>query len=156
MYSHYVGISYVGERLDVHTSPYFTIWMQQGQDKTMTRWTKIYFTDFLAEIGGLFTSLMAGASFVMAGYQNFVAQNSMIKHLYGEEQVDEAKQDAGSLQPNVPSPREDLRAKVEKRKEFRANYCVFIMISFFKTLCCCLVPCCKSKCSRRLDGYKKL
>ena len=45
----------------------------------------MYFSDFLSQIGGLFTSLMAGATFFMVGYQNFEAQNALLKRLYGEE-----------------------------------------------------------------------
>ena len=57
----------------------------QAQERTITTWTQVYFSDFLSNIGGLFTSLMAGASFLVEGYQSFVAQKSMLKRLYGEE-----------------------------------------------------------------------
>ena len=54
----------------------------------MTRWTQIYFTDYLSNVGGLLTSVMAGALFVMSGYQEFIAEKSMLKRLYGEEDFD--------------------------------------------------------------------
>ena len=44
-----------------------------GQEKTIIKWTMMYFSDWLSDIGGLFTSLMAGATFLMLGYQNFEA-----------------------------------------------------------------------------------
>ena len=52
---------------------YYSITLMQGQEKTINKWTQKYLNDYLSEIGGLFTSLMAGASFLMLGYQNFVA-----------------------------------------------------------------------------------
>ena len=44
-----------------------------------------YIGDFLYQIGGLSRSLMAAASFLVLGYQNFVAQKSLLKRLYGEQ-----------------------------------------------------------------------
>ena len=39
--------------------------------------------DFLADIGGLFTAVMGGIGFFIAGYQSFVSQKSLLKRLYG-------------------------------------------------------------------------
>ena len=59
--------------------------MWQGQHKTITWWTQTYITDFLSEIGGLFTSLIFGFRLLFLGYQRFVSQLNMLKSLYGEE-----------------------------------------------------------------------
>ena len=54
----------------------------------VTNWTKTYITDFLAHIGGLFTSVIAGASFLLSNYQHFVSEKSLLKRLYGENLID--------------------------------------------------------------------
>ena len=51
----------------------------------VTSWTQTYITDFLAHIGGLFTSVIAGASFLLTNYQHFVSEKSLLKRLYGED-----------------------------------------------------------------------
>ena len=65
------------------------IFLQQGKEKTTTKWTQLYFSDYLSDIGGLFTSLMAGARLSIMGYQSFYAQKSMIRYNYGHEDSDE-------------------------------------------------------------------
>ena len=40
----------------------------QGQERTIINWKQTYFTDFLSEIGGLFTSLMGGAMGIISGH----------------------------------------------------------------------------------------
>ena len=64
---------------------YITYSVILGQMRSFTSWKQLYFFDWLANIGGLFTSVMGIARFVIAGYQNFVAQKSMLKRLYAEE-----------------------------------------------------------------------
>ena len=54
----------------------------------VTNWTQTYITDFLAHIGGLFTSVIAGASFLLSNYQRFVSEKSLLKRLYGENLID--------------------------------------------------------------------
>ena len=79
----------------------------------MTTWTQAYISDFLSEIGGLFTSLMAGARFLIAGYNRFVADKSMLKRLYGEEHFDSAdSQEATNAAPRDYSAKDTLRAKI--------------------------------------------
>ena len=60
--------------------------LQQGQEKTLTKWEQIYLTDFLAQIGGLFTTFWGVMGFLLSGYQDFVSQKSLLKRLYGEEE----------------------------------------------------------------------
>ena len=130
--------------------------MKQGKEYTVTRWTQIYFTDFLSDIGGLYTSLMAGATFIMSGYQNFVAQKSMLKRLYGEEDLNTYSKRISEFEsPCDSSAKEILRAKIEKKKDFNASYCLFILVSCFKKLCCCSASCTKYRCKRHLDSHRK-
>ena len=94
---------------------------------------------------------MAFASFLFSGYQKFVAQKSLLKRLYGEEDFDAGANDF----ENSNSPKETLQAKIEKKKDFDASFCRFVMVSFFRSFCCCLASCCKTQCRRSLDSHKK-
>ena len=121
----------------------------------MTRWTQLYFTEYLSRIGGLFTALLAIARFAVSGYQRFVASKSMLKRLYGEEDFIAADETRKSMQLQPQTPKETLRAKIEKTKDFNASYCAFMMVACFKALCCCFKPCCRGKCRRHLDSHRK-
>ena len=118
--------------------------------RSFTSWTQVYFFDWLANIGGLFTSLMAIARFAMAGYQNFVAQKSMLKRLYAEEVQTQQAVNSG-IQSNDSAAQETLRAKLMNRKEFNASYLSFAFVG-----CCYRVKCCfKGKRKRHLESYEK-
>ena len=68
--------------------PYYRLYLRQGQEKVTNKWTQKYLTDFLSTIGGLFTALLAVARFCISGYQIFISQKSMLKRLYGEEDLE--------------------------------------------------------------------
>ena len=123
----------------------------------MTKWTQNYFSDYLSDIGGLFASLMAGASLALGSYQSFVAHKSILKRLYGEEDLyASARRTLNAKQISEPESKEILRAKIEKRKDFNARFCSYTIISFAKAICCCFAPCCRTgKCRRLLDSHKK-
>ena len=101
--------------------------------------------------------MMAGAQFLVAGYQKFVADKSMLKRLYGEEDFDDtdAAQETANDGSKDFSAKDTLRAKIEKRKDFNASYYLYTVISYFRCLCCCLASCCKARCKRYLDSHKK-
>lgn len=86
-------------------NPYYELQLKLGPSVMATKWTQMYLTDFLSDIGGLFTSLIAVASFILSNYQNFVSEKSLLKRLYGEdlsELPEEADSDGGkndSLEP---------------------------------------------------------
>ena len=117
-------------------------------------WTQKYFTEFLSEIGGLFTAIMAAATFTISGYQNFVSNDSMLKKLYGEEDMTQTSEEAGIEAGQQKSPQEIFKAKLEKRQEFTASYFSYTLISCFKALCCCFSQCCKN--SRKFDSHRKI
>ena len=100
---------------------------------------------------------MAGAKFLMAGYQRFVADKSMLKRLYGEEDFDSANsQEDINDESKDFSAKDTLRAKIEKKKDFKASYFLYTLISYFKCLCCCCcAPCCRVRCKRYIDSHKK-
>ena len=76
----------------------------------------------------------------------------MAKRLYGEEDLTR-KTDVGKEDSR---PHEALRAKLERRQEFKASYFSFTLISCFKALCCCYKRCCsKDQCRRKLDSHQK-
>ena len=100
----------------------------------------------------MFTSLMAGASFLVAGYQSFVAQKSMLKRLYGEEDFDCSAREETT---DADASKDALRAKIEKRRDYNASYCFYTMINYFKCLCCCFVACCRARCRRYFEGNRK-
>ena len=56
-------------------------------------------------MGGLFTSLMAFATFLIASYQKFEAQKSMLKRLYGEEDFDAVNNTVQSNQLSNSTPK---------------------------------------------------
>lgn len=61
---------------------------------------------------------MAGASFVISGYQRFVSDKSMLKKLYGEKTTSEDKQEIGEeadQQNFKDSPRAKFRESLEER-----------------------------------------
>ena len=98
---------------------------------------------------------MAGATFIMSGYQNFVAQKSMLKRLYGEEDLDASRGTSAFESPEDSSGKEILRAKIKKKKDFNASFCLFKLVSCFKNFCCCFAPCTKERCRRHLDSHRK-
>ena len=69
---------------------------------TTTEWTQIYFGDFLSNLGGLFTSVMGGATFLISGYQQFSSMLFMIKNHYGEETTGLAEDNAA---PSADNPK---------------------------------------------------
>ena len=88
----------------------------------MTEWTQKYYTDFLSEIGGLFTSIMAAATFIISGYQKFVSNKSMLKKLYGEEDMTQTSEEAEMEAEQQTCPQEVYIAKLERRQNFTARY----------------------------------
>ena len=99
---------------------------------------------------------MAGAKFLMVGYQLFVADKSMLKRLYGEEAFDSTdEKEAENVEAKDFSAKDTLRAKIKKKKDFNASYCLHTMISYFKCLCCCFAACCRTRCKRILDSHRK-
>ena len=99
---------------------------------------------------------MAGASFLVTGYQRFVADKSMLKRLYGEEEFDSiATLGINNDDSKDFSAKDTLRAKIEKKKDFNASYCLYVMLYYFKCLCCCFASCCRARCKRYLDSHRK-
>ena len=49
--------------------PYFTLYLEQAQERTNTQWTQLYIDDFLSNIGGLFTAIFKTAAFLILGYE---------------------------------------------------------------------------------------
>ena len=134
--------------------PYFTLYMEQAQDRTNTKWTQVYLDDFLSNIGGLFTSLFKTAAFLFLGYEQFVTQKSMLKRLYGEEAHE--REEAASEQ-NCKSTEEQLRDKMERKRNFDFSFCMFKLVSCFQSICCCFEQCFrKGRWRRRLDSHSKL
>ena len=136
---------------------YLTLTLLQGQRRTKTVWTQKYVTDYLASIGGLFTSFFAWPALIVSGYQNFVAQKSVFKRLYGEEETDQQDDPDQSID-DTSSPKDLIRTKIEKRKEFSASYWSYTLVSCFKRLCCCCPRCCcqRASCRRLLDRHRKM
>ena len=91
---------------------------------------------------------MAAAQFLMSSYQKFVADKSLLKRLYGEEdmtctfgEADQEKEDT--------APQQMMRSKLEKYQYFKASFCTFKLISCFLALCCCCKFCYMSDLCRR-------
>ena len=87
---------------------------------------------------------MAIFQFLLAGYQNFVSQKSMLKRLYGEEALTIPSRDGLQGEDEKimglekgGEPKEHLRAKLKRRLEFNASYCKYIMVSLLSAFCCC-------------------
>ena len=100
--------------------------------------------------------MLAIARFAVSGYQRFVASKSMLKRLYAEEDLVAADETRGNVLLESQSPKEILRAKIEKTKDFNARYCAFMMVACFKALCCCFTSCCcGDRCKRHLDSHRK-
>ena len=80
----------------------------------------------------------------------------MLKSLYGEEDLDAAAGNTG-LPGEKLSPKEALMDKILKKKDFNTNYCTFIMVSCFKSLCCCFAWCINKngRCGRKLESHQK-
>ena len=92
---------------------------------------------------------MAFASILVRGYQKFVADKSMLKRLYGEEDLDStASQEALHAETEDFSAKGTLRAKIEKKKDFNGSYFLYTAVYYFKRLCCCFAPCCIARCKR--------
>ena len=116
--------------------PYYRLFLRQGQEKVTNKWTQKYLSDFLSTIGGLFTALIAVASFFISDYQSFISQKSMLKRLYGEEDLD--ARSARSRVSREVDPKDELREKLEKRRDFNTSFFKHIMIACFKSCCCCI------------------
>ena len=110
---------------------------------------------------------MGVCTFLLAGYHQWVAQKSMFKRLYGEERDDDLKSGSDDTSDQLlnqaddddasQTPKEILRTKIEKRKDFSASYCSFMLMYCFVTLCCCFKKCCGSsgRWRRHLDNLEK-
>lgn len=109
-------------------------------------WTQKYVLDFLAEVGGIITSLLAGTSFFVTKYQQFVSEKSMLKRLYGEEQSPPALDDDASDKGQQQSSKEKFKDKLDRRKELEASFCQYTLFSCLKLLCC--ARCCKPQLER--------
>lgn len=116
--------------------PYYRLYLRQGQEKVTNKWTQKYLSDFLSTIGGLFTALIAVARFFISGYQSFISQKSMLKRLYGEEDLD-ARSGRSRVSREV-DPKDELSEKLEKRRDFNTSFFKHIMIACFKSCCCCI------------------
>ena len=149
----------LSQNRDTDYQPYYTIQLTQGDEKHKTVWDQDHFFAYLSNIGGLFTSILAGARFLISGYQEFVSQKSMLMRLYGEEDFSQARREAATTEfdeKQPTKPKEILQAKIEKRQDFNASYCFFTIVSFFKLCCCCFKSCCcKGRCRRHMDSHRK-
>lgn len=156
-YSYEAGPLITNDRVDILTEPFFTLEFEQGTVYKKTNWHQTYLMDFLSDIGGLFTSLMAGASFLISTYQNFVSQKSLLKRLYGEHEVDLGDEFSRIEDPSASeAPRDQLRKQIEKRREFTASFCSYLLASCYRGFCCCFERCCSQKCKRNLDNWEKI
>ena len=155
-YSYEAGPLITNTRLK-EDDPFYTLSFQQGTVFKKTNWHQTYLMDFLSDIGGLFTSLMAGASFLISTYQNFVSQKSLLKRLYGEQEVDLGDEFSRIEDPSASeTPRDQLKKQIEKRREFTASFGSYILASCFQCFCCCFERRCSQKCKRNLDSWKKI
>lgn len=162
---------------------FYNVFMIQGQEKTVNSWQMSYLSDYMADIGGIFTSVVGVATFLLAGFQRFISQKSMLNRLYGESdspvRFDQAsggatKDPAGefkteakvSSEGNVKytdessdtEAKELIRQQVLGRHDFTQGYCSYTLISVFRALCCgcCLRRCRKVNwCKRRMEKYQK-
>ena len=81
----------------------------------------------------------------------------MLKRLYGEEDLTKLQDemDEDEMRSNQ-GPKEIIRARLERRKDFEASYYMFTLVSCFRSLCCCFARCFKDgKCRRHLDSHAK-
>ena len=88
-----------------------------------------------------------------------MAQKSLLKRLYGEESPEEKRDDDchDLSRARKKTMKENLRDKIEKRKDFNASYCIYVLVSCFKSLCCCFTKCCSTaRCRRHLESHKKM
>ena len=124
----YVQLLTMNEGRILETMPFFTLIIGQGQLRTNTTCYSKNFVAFLTKLGGLFTSMLAIATFIVQGYQRFVKQKSMLKKLYGEE-----KKKSGDVRmaSKHDSPIQILQEKMSRRTEFRVRYCTFLLVSCF-------------------------
>ena len=96
---------------------------------------------------------MGAAKALIYYYQEFVSQKSMLKRLYGEEEMV-----FNEIKPrfsNDDSSQKQFRDILEKRKEFNTSFCVYMMISCLRNCCCCFIRCCGPRCRRQLVIHKK-
>lgn len=69
--------------------PYYDMILTQGHTLTVTEYRQQYLSDFLSNIGGLFTAIMTTARFLLLGYQNFAYTLTHIKLNYAVEASDD-------------------------------------------------------------------
>ena len=103
---------------------------------------------------------MALMKFMISGHQAFKNDKSMLRRLYGETTAFVEKNKTEADQDSLgDSPRTAFKKSLEERREFKVNYYCFTLISIFKALCCCLIPCCKQNkggwCRRQLESHTK-
>ena len=77
--------NYLERKSDSYDVPLYMTSIFQGEQVLTTKWKQKYLSDFLSDLGGLFTSVMGVLTFFISGYQSFVHDKSMIKKLYGEQ-----------------------------------------------------------------------
>lgn len=103
---------------------------------------------------------MSAVRFLFLGYQNFAYTLAHIKSSYAmeadEERSDDRAAGLSSQDKLLADSKDRVRAKIEKRREFRANYFTNTLISCLNIVCCCLVRSSQSCCCwTNRQKYKK-
>ena len=123
-------------------------------------WTRSSFINFLAKMGGLLKFLLIIARIIMSSYEQFVQETFLLRNLYGERDESDDEDDGDEpLQQSYSElrPKAVFKKKLEARKEFSFNYCVYVL---FGCCCCftvCFVKCCgpKSWIAKKNESFHK-
>lgn len=76
---------YQSETTTVNLSmEYAMIGLKQSNATNKTKYFRMYFAEYLSDMGGLFLSILGFFYYVFSGYENFIQQKSMLKRLYRE------------------------------------------------------------------------
>jgi len=131
--------------------------VEESQQFRLVRETyyRIFFSDFLANIGGLSTSIIGAVAFFMSSYHAFAQSQAMSRNLYGHSTDRHSK---SGLTRSEDEVNESFRLRLEGRKPFLVSYVSWLFFSRILPYCCC---CLKSCCARstfikeKIDKYRK-
>ena len=107
-------------------------------------WSRVSFLDFAGNFTSQALSILAFASFLMAGINNHAQNNNLISKLYGETNSNTHKifsaQDATVAAPYAKSV---FKRQVQERSELTHGYCVNVFFAILTSCCCCFESCYK-------------
>ena len=116
----------------------------------ISQWSQSNVCIELALFGGLAIVCYYTLAFLLYSFQHFIHSKQMMRHLYGQNDEDEKRQDGKCFNENpgndIEKHRDNFRERLDAHSEFEFGYleyfCSAIIVKLLNRCCCCLKKCC--------------